>query len=81
MAMAVLPVLEGLRDDTLRSFTWKMGTCIPRKILGPSGYLARKQTQIKSLVLVTGKSHNPLKDQLKRNISDLSAFVHLRKIS
>ncbi len=60
------------------SKSWGLGTCIPKGLLGPSGYLPLRQTKIESIRLVTDgacgfniRSLNPI---------CLGAFKHLEKI-
>jgi len=73
-----MPLLEGLSDNKLRSFAWTLDTCIPKEILGPSGYLARKQSQIETLQLITDGACDY--DFLECPI-DLSSFKLLKSFS
>jgi hypothetical protein len=59
--------------------SWTLGTCIPKEILGPSGYLPLKQTCIDSMALITAgacrceaNSQHPI---------DLSTFDKLKRLS
>ena len=78
--IALLTLLIQLKVKGLASFSWDLGMCIPENILGPEGYLTKKQTAIKSLSLTTGMgcSHSP---QLSAEIIVLSKFPKLRQFS
>ena len=39
LALKLGPVLEQLEDDRLESFSWHLGTCIPKSIRGLQSYL------------------------------------------
>lgn len=52
--LMMIPCLLQLQVDSLTSFSWDLGTCIPEQILGPEGYLTKKQSAIESLSLITG---------------------------
>jgi hypothetical protein len=56
-----------------------LGTCVPQELLGPSGYLLRKQNLIESIHLVTDGSCSYNLDKGSRIV--LSAFPRLRKLS
>ncbi|KAH7067917.1 hypothetical protein FB567DRAFT_541451 [Paraphoma chrysanthemicola] len=72
----VLSLLECCRDDSLRDFTWTMGTCIPARLLG---HLSRKQKSIESLVLITNGACAYNYDSTHE--TDISAFPCLRNLS
>ncbi|KFZ17811.1 hypothetical protein V501_01554 [Pseudogymnoascus sp. VKM F-4519 (FW-2642)] len=72
-----MELLEQLEDNTLKSFSWELGTCIPPHILGPWGYLPVKQTSLEALTLITGSKCHYEDDGLL----DLSQFRALRQIS
>ncbi|PVH91917.1 hypothetical protein DM02DRAFT_635787 [Periconia macrospinosa] len=79
LAANLMPLLEGCRINSLRSFTWALGTCIPREIIGCSGYLPLKQKLIESIRLITdGACDYNLNFQSPINLSD---FTHLKKLS
>ncbi|PVH92243.1 hypothetical protein DM02DRAFT_677626 [Periconia macrospinosa] len=79
LAANLMPLLEGCRVNSLRSFTWALGTCIPREIIGCSGYLPLKQKLIESIRLITdGACDYNLNSQSPTNLSD---FTHLKKLS
>ncbi|PGH27653.1 hypothetical protein AJ80_00667 [Polytolypa hystricis UAMH7299] len=46
-------VLSSLKPNTLRSFSWELGTCVNADILGSSGYIPTHQRGIEKLTLVT----------------------------
>ncbi|KAF2490401.1 hypothetical protein BU16DRAFT_622012 [Lophium mytilinum] len=52
LAETVLSVLERCVDGNLQSFTWGLGCCIPKGILGSDRYLARHQSSIESIRLI-----------------------------
>ncbi|KFY58186.1 hypothetical protein V496_06227 [Pseudogymnoascus sp. VKM F-4515 (FW-2607)] len=72
-----MELLKQLEDNTLKSFSWELGTCIPPQILGPGGYLPVKQTSLEALTLITGSECHYEDDDLL----DLSQFRALRQIS
>src|SRR2546421_295750 len=84
-----MEIFEASRETTLclqmESFhtnclvSWNLGTCVPQSILGPSGYLPLRQTQIESLRLVADGSCSWSADRQCRLA--LSAFQHLTRLS
>ncbi|KFY18708.1 hypothetical protein V493_08398 [Pseudogymnoascus sp. VKM F-4281 (FW-2241)] len=72
-----MELLKQLEDNTLKSFSWELGTCIPPQVLGPWGYLPVKQTSLEALTLITGSKCYYEDDDLL----DLSQFRALRRIS
>ena len=80
----LIPLLVQLPENGLVSFNWDLGMCIPDHILGPEGYLTKKQTTIESLSLITGVvcwSSNPRQRQFNPPIITLSGFPMLRRLS
>ncbi|MCJ1476719.1 hypothetical protein MMC13_005387 [Lambiella insularis] len=83
----LLPFLQCLKDNSLQGFSWNLGACIPRSILGPSGYINTHHGGLASLSLITDGSclHKALshKSQLRtaHNLSGLAAFDKLRLFS
>ena len=77
----LIPLLLQLQENSLVSFSWDLGICIPKHILGDQGYLTNKQTRIESLSLITGAGcwHNHLEPNA--NMLVLSNFPKLRKFS
>ena len=78
--IALLPLLIQLKVKGLASFSWDLGMCIPGNILGPEGYLTKKQTAIESLSLIT----NMYRCRFYPSSSEivvLSNFPKLRKFS
>ena len=55
--LKLIPLLYQLQENGLVSFSWDLGMCVPEHILGREGYLAKKQTVIESLSLITGGKH------------------------
>ncbi|KAH7379649.1 hypothetical protein BKA64DRAFT_647968 [Cadophora sp. MPI-SDFR-AT-0126] len=74
-----LTFLEQLKDESLKSFSWELGTCIPREILGSEGYLPCEQTSLEAITLITGIGCPDETDGW--NAVDLSQFCALRRIS
>lgn len=59
-----------------------MGTCIPKEILGPAGYLALKQSSLESITLITDSECGwDEADPPSSNPIDLSKFHALRQIA
>ncbi|KAG9229520.1 hypothetical protein BJ875DRAFT_474606 [Amylocarpus encephaloides] len=79
LTASLMPLFEQLEEDSLRSFSWEMGTCVPLQILGARGYITNKQTAIESIYLITGGGC-PVNTNGDYPI-DLSAFRSLRQIS
>ncbi|KAG9228716.1 hypothetical protein BJ875DRAFT_547533 [Amylocarpus encephaloides] len=79
----LLALLRRLRDHSLRSFSWNLGTCVPSELLGISGHLLMTQKQLESLSLITDpwcQLNNGIK-QTTRNTPRLAGFTSLRSIS
>ncbi len=49
----LMPVFGNLKDNALESLSWNLGICPPRELFSSGGYLAKKQTALKSLSLIT----------------------------
>ncbi|KAJ5291493.1 hypothetical protein N7478_000744 [Penicillium angulare] len=49
-------VFKGLRSNSLRSFTWRLGTCVPNGILNQDGCIIQHQKGLAHLSLVTDSS-------------------------
>ncbi|KFX92395.1 hypothetical protein O988_07289 [Pseudogymnoascus sp. VKM F-3808] len=73
----LMPVFRGLTRNSLLTFKWDVGTCIPLQILGPSGYLRRYQRNIECLYLNTRQCHPGSNPQHKLSIS---RFHRIRKL-
>ncbi|PGH28185.1 hypothetical protein AJ80_00075 [Polytolypa hystricis UAMH7299] len=71
----ILSLLERIEDDGLQSFAWDLGSCVPEKILGPDGYLARKQSKLESIRLITDGTC------FTNEIIILETFQHLKRLS
>jgi hypothetical protein len=67
-----------IHQSLLKFSSWELGTCVPSEILGPSGYLGKKQRFIETLSLITGSACYKHMDNCP---IDLSAFRSLRGIS
>ncbi|MCJ1284960.1 hypothetical protein MMC26_004297 [Xylographa opegraphella] len=52
----LISILQQLEDNTLLSFSWDLGICIPSTVLGRDGILTTKQRRIECLALTTGGS-------------------------
>ncbi|KAH6667391.1 hypothetical protein B0J14DRAFT_602141 [Halenospora varia] len=72
----LMPLFEQLREESLRSFSWEMGTCVPPQILSHRGYINNKQSSIETISLITGGTCPISTDG--ENPIDLSAFRSLR---
>ena len=70
-----------LQENSLLSFSWDLGMCIPGHVLGREGYLTRKQTTIESLSLITAGIHEWYLGALAVEPVVLSNFPQLRKFS
>ncbi len=70
-----------LQENGLISFSWDLGMCIPEHVLGPEGYLTKKQTSIESLSLITGTDCCAHWRQTPAEDVVLSGFSKLRKFS
>lgn len=59
--------------------SWSLGICVPKRLLGSSGYLAQKQQNIETIRLVTdGKCRWAEEDNYRLY---LTAFPHLKSLS
>ncbi|KAL4907720.1 hypothetical protein BDW74DRAFT_175500 [Aspergillus multicolor] len=67
-------VLTKCKPQTLDGVSWKLGTCVPRELLGPSGILARTQKRLKTIYLKTAR-------HARHEVISLSAFKHLTSLS
>ncbi|KAH8679710.1 hypothetical protein BGZ60DRAFT_235687 [Tricladium varicosporioides] len=79
LATSLMSLFEQLKEESLRSFSWEMGTCIPVQIIGKLGYLGNKQSSIETISLITGGSC-PI-NTAGDNPTDLSLFYSLQDIS
>ncbi|KAH9204561.1 hypothetical protein DL95DRAFT_529207 [Leptodontidium sp. 2 PMI_412] len=79
LTTSLMPLFEQLREESLRKYSWEMGTCVPLEILGERGYITNKQTSIESISLITGGAC-PINTDGENPIN-LSAFRSLRHIS
>ena len=59
--------------------SWEIGTCIPEEILGPTGYLSRKQRRIQSIYLVTDPTCDVALHDAR--YTGLSTLRHLKTLS
>ena len=80
LAYRLMPLFEQLEEDTLVSFSWELGTCIPQELLGPRGYLTERQKALESLSLITGASCKRNMDHQAPSLI-LWKFMSLRKLS
>lgn len=67
-------IVEIIPAGRLQTFTWGLGTCLPKSLLGRQGILARQQSQIRSLSLTTAG------DCMIWDEIDLSAFCQLKSL-
>ncbi|MCJ1395105.1 hypothetical protein MMC18_007986 [Xylographa bjoerkii] len=51
---SLMSVLQQLKENSLLSFSWDLGICIPSTLLGEKGILTKTQRHIESLSLTTG---------------------------
>jgi hypothetical protein len=63
----------------IRGTSWHLGTCIPKDILGPGGYLPTRQRGIEDLSLISDPCILP-KEYWEYQIS-LTEFKSLKKFS
>ncbi len=64
-----------------QNFSLDLWICIPKGILGPTGYLSNKQTSIESISLITGTGCFHERIPSNADIVDLSRFRTLHQIS
>ncbi|KAH8816664.1 hypothetical protein F5884DRAFT_873409 [Xylogone sp. PMI_703] len=79
LALSMWDIFRHLKDESLKSFSWHLGTCIPEDILGSEGYLPTKQTSLEAISLITGSGcfeEEDLSDPI-----DLTKFHSLKRIS
>ncbi|KAH8650229.1 hypothetical protein BGZ60DRAFT_569554 [Tricladium varicosporioides] len=79
LATSLMPLFDQLREESLRSFSWEMGTCIPSQIMGELGCIQNKQSSVETISLITGGSCSI--NTASDNSIDLSLFYSLRDIS
>lgn len=72
LADAVESIVDNIPRHRLRKFTWGLGTCVPERLLGRRGILARTQPQLSCLDLTTAG------DCLIWDEIDLSPFRRLK---
>lgn len=72
LARAAKFIVEMIPPGRLQKFTWGLGTCVPKCLLGKNGILAREQSQVHSLSLTTAG------DCMMWSNADLSLFHHLK---
>ncbi|KAI1278177.1 hypothetical protein F5Y07DRAFT_360976 [Xylaria sp. FL0933] len=73
-------VLSRFADDQLRSFSWDLGICIPREILGSNGIVTLHQSRnLRSLHLITNSWCGHAWGNNDTEI-DLSSFRQLRSL-
>jgi hypothetical protein len=79
LAANVVGLLQQLQYESLTSFSWELGTCIPKQILGRMGCLPLMQTSLEDITLVTWSGcHDENEDD---SAVDLSKFHAIRRIS
>ncbi|PMD42103.1 hypothetical protein L207DRAFT_527057 [Hyaloscypha variabilis F] len=76
----VRPLFQSLQDNQLRSFHWHLGTCIPKDIIAPGGYLPTKQPSIEELSLITSDPCDVAKEDWEYEM-DLTQFTSLNEFS
>ncbi|RDW87092.1 uncharacterized protein DSM5745_03734 [Aspergillus mulundensis] len=76
LSSTLLQVLAKCEPGTLERFSWRLGTCVPRELLGRSGILARTQKRLQTIYLETAGLAGHLYEQIS-----LSAFKNLRSLS
>ncbi|KAJ5111890.1 hypothetical protein NUU61_001520 [Penicillium alfredii] len=69
-------VLAQLKPDSLRTFQWRLGTCIPAGVLDEGGYLSRHQKRLTCLSLVTDGTCPHARHHLN-GLSQLSSLTKL----
>ncbi|KAL9617654.1 MAG: hypothetical protein Q9160_007571 [Pyrenula sp. 1 TL-2023] len=71
----MLHLFQGFSENSLRSFSWNMGTCVPQRLLGSNDYLQLKQKCLESLRLVTDASC------ISSGYYAISSFENLKTLS
>ncbi|PGH12285.1 hypothetical protein AJ79_04351 [Helicocarpus griseus UAMH5409] len=74
----LIGLLENLKSNSLRSFIWETGTCIPKLLLGPAGQLSFKQNSLESIQFTGHKGRNCFYGSEE---IDLSSFKCLKSLS
>ncbi|KAL2068470.1 hypothetical protein VTL71DRAFT_16568 [Oculimacula yallundae] len=70
-------LISRIPENTLRSFRWDTGTCLPEHILSPNGVLVKQQRNLEALYLTTDPCCIPSDDP----IIDLTSFTNLKSLT